>query len=250
MRRAWHANHTERCARHVGCDWEGTAICDACNGNAVDDWTGSQGARSGVEIWRIPDLHVEMIGSAGSTEASAPVAHGAVEEEDGNRVIIAGYRYGSYLGEGIGGRIEEFGRVLGRGVWERNSGDLTADDQDGAVGENDRVGEGASVSHGADGLHRGSGGRRAYRDDVGVGGGVGVLVVWWSTNREDFPSNRVKHYGVAAHGVGIRCSVSYPSLTPSSSAEIPVHSFRGTTLEDVAGAPAEQPAMVISAIDA
>ena len=119
-----------------------------------------------------------MIGSAGAAETTATAAHGTVEEEDGNRVIIAGNRNRSHLGEGTRDRIEKFGDVLRSRVGEWNSGDLTADDKDGTVGQNDTVGEGACVSHGADGLDSRSGGWRAYRDDMGVGCGVGVLVVW------------------------------------------------------------------------
>ena len=118
-----------------------------------------------------------MIGGAGAAETAATVAHGTVEVEEGNGVIIAGNRRGSQFGEGVGGRIEEFGDILGRGVGEWNRGDLTAENSDGAVGEGDTVSEGASVSHGADGCNSGGGGRCAYRDDVGVGGGVGILVV-------------------------------------------------------------------------
>ena len=178
MRCACHADHTERSARHVGGDGEGTAMCHACCGNASDDWTGSQGTGAGVEVWRIPDLHVEVIGSAGAAETAATITHGPVIEEDGNGMVVAGNRRGSHLREGIGGRIEEFWDVLGSGVGERDSGDLTAENGDGAIGEDDRVGEGASVSHGANGLDGGSGGRSANGDDVGIGSGIGVLVVW------------------------------------------------------------------------
>ena len=177
MRRASHANHTERSARSSSGDGESLANGDACDGNAINDGTGSEGAGAGVEVWRVPDLHVEMIGSAGAAETAASVGHGTVEEKEGNRVIVAGDRSRSHLGEGVGGRIEELGDELGRGVGEGNSGDLTTGGKDGAVGEDNGVGEGASIRHGADGLNGRSRGWGTYRDDVGIGGGVGALVV-------------------------------------------------------------------------
>lgn len=91
-------------------------MCDASGGNTTDDWTGSQGTRAGVEVWRVPDLHVEVICSAGAAETAATIAHSPVIEEDGNGMVIAGNRRGGHLREGIRGRIEEFGDVLGRGV--------------------------------------------------------------------------------------------------------------------------------------
>ena len=178
MRRAGHADDTKRTARHVGGDGERFAHPDRRDGNAVDDRTGRQRARAGVEVWGIPDLHVEVVGGAGAAETAAAVAHGAVVEQKGNRVVIAGNGCLSHLGESVGGRIEELGGVLRRGIGEGYSRDLTAGDEDGAVREDDRVGEGSSVSHGADGLDRGRRGRLADRDDVGVARRVGVLVIW------------------------------------------------------------------------
>ena len=91
-------------------------MCHARCGNATDDRTGSQGTGAGVEVWRVPDLHVEVIGSACAAETAATIADGPVIEEDGNGVVVSGNGRGCHLREGIGGRIEEFGDVLGRGV--------------------------------------------------------------------------------------------------------------------------------------
>lgn len=88
----------------------------ACGGNAIDDWAGGQGARAGVEIRRVKDLHVKVIGSACTAETAATVAHGPVVEENGYGVVVARNRRGSQLLEGIGGWIEKFRDVLGRGV--------------------------------------------------------------------------------------------------------------------------------------
>lgn len=177
MRRTGHADHAERGACHVGRDGESGADGDAGRRNAVDDRTGSEAAGAGVEVWRIPNLHVEVIGGAGAAETAPPVAHGPVEEKNRNGVVVAGDGGRRHLGEGVAGRIEEFGDILGRGVREGDSGDLATGDKDGAVGEDDRVGEGTRVGHGADGLNGGSRRRGAERDDVGVAGGVGILVV-------------------------------------------------------------------------
>ncbi len=57
-----------------------------------------------------------MIGSARAAETAATVAHGTIEEKDGNGMIIARNRCRSHLGEGVAGRVEEFGDKLGRGV--------------------------------------------------------------------------------------------------------------------------------------
>ena len=119
-----------------------------------------------------------MVGGAVAAETAATVAYRTVEEEEGNGVIVARNSHRSHFGEGAGGRIEEFGGQLGRVVRERNSVELTAGDEHGAVGQDNRIGEGASIRHGIDGFHGGNGGRGAYGDDVGIGGGVGVLVVW------------------------------------------------------------------------
>ena len=106
MRRAGHANHAERTTRDVGCDGESSAMGDGPRRNAIDNRTCSQGAGAGVEVGRVPYLHVIMIGGAGAAETSATVAHCSVHEEDTDGVIIAGNRYRSHLGEFERGRIE------------------------------------------------------------------------------------------------------------------------------------------------
>ena len=161
VRRARHANHAERIARLVGGDGECATHGDTAGRNAVDDRTGGEAAVVGVEVWRIVDLRVEMIRGAAAAETAATVDHGTVGHKERSGVVVARNGDRSHLGEGGGVRIEDFGGELGRVVGEWNGGDLTTDDQDGAVGEDDPVGKGASVRHGADGCNGRSGGRCA-----------------------------------------------------------------------------------------
>ena len=249
MRRARHADHAERVARHVGRDRERAADGDGAGGNAADDGARREAAVVRVEVGRVVDLRVEVVGGAIAAQAAAAVDHGSVGHEERGGVVVARDGDRGHFAEGVGGRVEDFRGVLGRVVGEWNGGDLAADDQDGAVGEDDPVGKGASVGHGVDGCNGGSGRGGAKRDDVGVTGGVGILVVWRSTSSEDVSSNCIVHDGVAAHGVGIPIAGPRSGLTPSSSGRIPIHSRRRPTLEDVAVTPAEQPGVVISAID-
>lgn len=174
MRRARHANHTECVTRPGRRDGELSAHFDGSTGNAIDDGT----RKAIVKVRRIEDLHVEMISSAVAAETTATVRDTTVEQKESSGVIIARNRRRGQLGKGIGRRVEQFGHKLGGVVGEWNSRNLTTHDQNGAVRQDDRIAKGASVGHGADGLNRGSSGGCADRDDVGVGGGLGVLVVW------------------------------------------------------------------------
>lgn len=174
MRRARHANHTECGARPGRRDGERSAHFDRSSGNAIDDGT----RKTIIKVRRVKDLHVEMISSAGAAETTATVCDTTVEHKESSGVVIARNRRRGQLGKGVGRRVEQFGHKLGRGVGEWNSRNLTTHDQNRTVRQDYRVGKGASVGHGADGLNRGSGGGCADRDDVGVGGSIGVLVVW------------------------------------------------------------------------
>ena len=119
-----------------------------------------------------------MIGGAGAAEATPSICDGTVEEKEGSGVVIPGNSRRGHFRKGVARRVEQFGRVLGGSIREWNRRNLTAGDEDGAVGQDDGIGKGALVVHGTNGLNGGRSGRSAYRDDVGVGGRDGVLVVW------------------------------------------------------------------------
>ena len=182
---------------------EGTADFDTGDGHAVDDGTGGEGATAGVEVGRVEELAVVVVRGAGAAEAAAAVEHRGVGHEHGGGVVGARDGHGRELGEGVGGRVEELGRVLRRVVGEGVGVDLAARDEDGAVGEDDAVGEGALVGHVADGGDGGLVGGSADGDDVGVGGGVGVLVVDGAADGEDLAGYGVVHCYVTGHGVRV-----------------------------------------------
>ena len=178
VRRAGHADHAEGGAGPASGDGEGAAHFDRRGRDAADGGARGEGAAARVEVRRVEDLHVEVVRGAGAAESTAAVGHGAVVEEEGGGVVVTRDSRRGELGKGVAGWVEEFRDVLGRGVREWNGRNLTTHGQDGAVRQDDRVGKGACIGLRADGLDCRCSGGRAYRDDMGVGGSVGVLVVW------------------------------------------------------------------------
>ena len=77
-----------------------------------------------------------------------------------------------------------------------------------------------------------------------------MLVVGRAADSEDFAVDSIIHSSVAAHRVGISSTSSSSCLAASAGCAVPVHSLGGTRLEDVGVFPAEEPAVVVGAVDA
>ncbi len=250
MRRAGYADEAEAGGDGgVGVDGEGAADVDGADGDAVDDGTGGEGAGGGVEVWRVEELRVVVVCGAGAAEAAAAAHDGGVGHEEGGGVIGSRDGHGGELAEGVGDGVEKFGGELGGGVGEGLGGDLAADDEDGAIGEDDAVGEGTLIGHVRDCLHVRNVGRLAHGDDVGVRGGVGVLIVDCAAHCEDIASDSIVHGSVAAHGIGVSCAGSCADLRATIVGAVPVHGDGRAGLEDIAVRPAEEPAVVVGSID-
>ena len=235
----------------VGDRGEGAAYVDGGGGDAGDDGPGGGGAGGGEEVWRGEDLGVEVVVGAVGAEAATTAEDGGVGQEEGDGVVVAAVDHEGHGLEGLGGGGPEFGREDGVVVVERVGVLLAADDEDGAVGEDDGVGEGAAVGHAGQGLDGGGIVDAVQRDEVDVVGRHGVLVGCGAAEGQDLAGDGVDHHRVAAHGVGVGGAVSggfHSSVAAGGG--VPVHGHAGAGLEDRAVAPREEPAVVVGAIDA
>ena len=156
---------------------------------------------------------------------------------------------GSELGERVSGGVEQLGDVLAGVVAERVGVDLATHDKDRAIGEDDAVGESALVVHVPDGLGGGLAGGVADCDDVGVRGGIDVLVGGGAADGKDLAVDGVVHGCVAAHGVAVAGAGASAGLGARAGGAVPVHGFGGAGLEHVTVLPAEEPAVIVGAID-
>ena len=129
------------------------------------------------EVRGAEDLGVVVVG--GATDAAQAAAAGeyrAVGEEDGDAVVVSRDAHGSHDGEGVGGRVEEFG-VEDGGVIAEERGVVDApDDEHFAVREDDAVVERTGVVSASDGCYIGCSVGSTEGNDMCVGGCIGIDV--------------------------------------------------------------------------
>lgn len=191
-----------------------------------------------------------MVCSTSTAEAASTTKDGGVRQEDSRRVIVAGNSLRCHLDEVGGDRIPYLRLELGSSVRERLTVDLTAGNKNVAIWQDHSIGEDTLEPHRVDGLDRDWNGRGIDADDVGIRSSIDALVACCTANRKNSASSGIVHDRVTAHGIAVVATRPCRRCTASTRRPIPVHSSARTCLENGARLPAEEPAMVVSAIDA
>ena len=138
-------------------------------------------------------------------------------------MIGSGDGHRGELSEGVGSRIEEFRGELRGSVREGLRVNLTANDENSAVWQDNTVGKGPLVCHVANCLDSGYGGRGADGDDMSVGSSVNVLIIGSSANSENLACYGIIHSNITAHSITITSARPSRGLRACSCGAIPVH---------------------------
>ena len=191
-----------------------------------------------------------MVGGARAAKTASCTEDSSVCKEKSYRVVVAGNRNRGDLVEIAGVNVVDFRGQLGRIIRERLTVDLTSNDHDIAIGHNHTAGEDTLIPHRVDGLHSHIAARTCKGDDVGVGGGVDVLVAGGTARHQNLPCHGIVHGSNTTHGITVVVSVSYTRNIPIAERVVPVHLLGWAGLEDVLVLPCEQHTMVVSPVDA
>ena len=246
------ATHTEErktvADGHIRGSGESAADLDTCHRNGGDDRAGSYGAGVSEKVGWTEDLRIIMVGSAVPAETSTAVDNGTIGQQNGRRMVVSGDSGRSKLRKCIGGGVEKLRDIIASCVAKGARVDLATHDEHGPIGKDDTVSERPLVGHVANSDGGSASGRSADSNDVGVGGSINILVGSSSTNGKNFAVYSIIHGRVTAHSITVACASAGSRLRAGICGAVPVHSFRWAGLEDIGVLPAEEPAVIISAV--
>ena len=233
----------------VGRSRDGSSRVDG-TGGGVDDGTSGPRAVIVEKVAGAVNLSIIMVGGAGTAKTTSCTEDGGICEEKGRGVVVAGNRNRGNLVEIAGVNVVDFRGQLGRIIRERLAIDLTSNNHNITVGHDHAAGEDTLIPHVVDGLHCHIAARTCEGDDVGVGGGVDVLVAGGTARHQNLPCHGIVHGSNTSHGIAVVVSVSYTCDIPVTERVVPVHLLGWAGLEDVFVLPCEQHTMIVSTVDA
>lgn len=201
------------------------------------------------EVWGGEDLSVIVICSTCTAKATSATEDGGVRQQNSRRVVSARNSLLLHLDEAGRNGVPELGLNLGGIVREWLTEDLAASNEHLAIGQDNSIGENTWEPHRVDGLDVDWNSLCVDGEDVRIGSSIGTLVAGCATNSQDLASSGVVHDCIPAHSVTVNATSSCRGGTATSRGIVPVHSSAWTSLKHSASFPAEEPAMIVRAID-